>query len=560
MNHHTIGALLIPLCLSCSAATVSLRPGLPALDTPGVPALWQSVADADRGESHMSLEPAAPYRWVFSRGDAIELRGQIGAEAPGTRAMLTVWDWERNPVAQQALAVPCRETIDLEVVGRGTYLLTMDLFSDERCVLRLVRSFGVCPDNRRRREAWLDDLFFVGTCAFPGRQHWSNDFGPAHPPGLSEQESRDLDAEFSARLGLQVVRPDLPVQWAGEDAEMDFSRADASMEAWTSRGFTLGLQVGQPGDWATKEAYTEVTDPKWRYPKREAPTRRYLAECIRRYGPHARFIEAYNETDNLDFWRGTPQEYIDFARWVAEEAAAAAPRVPVANAGYTLILPEWTGLLARELRPLTSMVAYHSHGDVSALDAMRRAMVAVHAAAGYADPVFVNTEMGYAAWRLDVERSQAATAIQKTLHCWARGDRGVLLYCSRDIGGPRLRQGDADWGYLDYYMCPRFMYGAVAAFIDQYAGARFETILSETHPLRAYLFSRGTERLVAVFTTPDITQKVAIESDAESASVLDPMGNATPAADPTRVEVLAGHYPQTIVLQGATEVRLGAGG
>ena len=60
----------------------------------------------------------------------------------------------------------------------------------------------------------------------------------------------------------------------------------------------------------------------------------------------------------------------------------------------------------------------------------------------------------------------AATALQKLLHCWAHGDRGALLFCSRGIGGPRLPQGDADWGYIDYFMCPRFMYGAVAAFID----------------------------------------------------------------------------------------------
>jgi len=104
------------------------------------------------------------------------------------------------------------------------------------------------------------------------------------------------------------------------------------------------------------------------------------------------------------------------------------------------------------------------------------------------------------------------------------------------------------------------MYGAVAAFIDTYAGAQFERVLTEAHPLRAYLFRRGDEYLVSAFTTPDITQRITIVSDATEATVVDPMGNASSAADPRRVEIGAGHYPKTVVLSGASEVNLGPGG
>jgi len=182
-------------------------------------------------------------------------------------------------------------------------------------------------------------------------------------------------------------------------------------------------------------------------------------------------------------------------------------------------------------------------------------MRAVHAAAGYTKPSFINTEMGYAAWRLDVERSQAATAIQKLLFCWSHGHRGALLYCSRDIGGPRQRTGDADWGFIDYTMCPRFAYGALAAFIDTYAGARFDSALTETQHLRAYLFRADGALIAGVYTPYDGTQALTLTSDATGAELVDPMGNRTALPSPERVEIEAGYHPLAVVFRGATKVR-----
>lgn len=534
---------------------LSLRPGMPALEDPGVPRLYEPVPDADRMEPNLTLEPPVPYRWVVGVGEEFRVRVAGTAEAAGERAVLTVWDWEVRPAAQVRFEVPFAETVPFQAEGRGTYLLTLDLFAEGRCAARLARSFSVCPPNLDRRKAWRADEFFLGTCAFPGRQHWRTEWGLPTPPGLSEQESRELDAELSARLGLQVVRPDLPVEWAGEDAPLDFTRADASMAAWTSRGFKLDLQVGLPGDWAILPEYADVPDPQWRYPKREGPSRKYVAECVQRYAQDAAFIELYNEPDNRDFWRGRPEEYVAWARWAVEEVRRVAPQAVIVNGGYCLIEPEWTGLFARELRGLMDGVAYHSHGDVTALKAIFDALRAVHAAAGYDPPTFLNTEMGYAAWRLDMERYQAATALQKILYCWAHGHRGALLYCSRDLGGPRLRPGNPDWGYVDYFFCPRFLYGAVAALVDGYAGASFERILHETPQVHAYLFRAEGRLLVAAFTPHDWRQPLTLESDAESAWVVDPMGNATPAAA-GRMEMDVTFYPQTVVLGGASTVRV----
>lgn len=549
------------LCLLAVAAAgaevpVALRPSLPPLAAAGVPALWAGVPDADRtAASGLALTPARPYEWVAEADSPLHLHA--GAERGGDRAVLTFWDWNCQPVAQRRLTVPGGEDLAVTVGGRGTYLLTLDVFAADECKGRLTRSFSVCPSNLARREQWRAGEFVVGTCSFPGRQHWRNDFGPAHPPGLSEQASRELDADLSARLGMVLVRPDLPGSWPAADKALDFSRADEALAAFTSRGFRLMLQVGFPQetDWTLQPQYAGVTDPKWRYPRREEVVRPYVEAVAARYGGQADFVELWNEPDNADFWRGTVAEFIDTHRWMAEAVRKGCPQATILTGGLCLMDPEHTGQIAAGVRPWVNAVGYHSHGGVDNLVAAMTAMRALHAAAGYDKPIFVNTEMGFANWRLDMERTSAATAVQKLLYCWAHGNRGALLYCSRDIGGPR---SSGDWGYLDYFMCPRFTYGAVAAFIDCYAGGRFAAALREANGLYVYEFRRGEERLVSYFTGGGDSRPLTLRTDAKSGQLLDPMGNASeaPLAE-GKVRLTAGLYPQTVVLEGAAKVEVG---
>lgn len=543
------------VCSAVGKPELVLRPGLAAIQSPRLPRLYEAVPDADRMEPNLTLDPPAPFQWVFDEGEPFRINVAGSAKAAGDQAVLTAWDWEVRPVAQLRFAIPFAEAVNIQVEGRGTYLLSLDLFAGGSCVARLVRSFSVCPSNLERRKDWAKEEFFVGTCAFPGRQHWRNEFGMATPPGLSQQESRELDAELSARLGLQVVRPDLPVEWVGEEAPLDFSKADTALEAWTSRGFKLDLQLWMPGDWAILPEYANVPDPKWRYPKREGPCRKYVSECVKRYGSQAAFIELNNEPDIRDFWRGRPEQYVEWARWAIEEIRQVAPQIMVVNGGYSFNQPELTGFFARELRGWIDGAAYHAHGMLKNLEDRFDTMRALQAALDWKNPIFLNTEMGYAAWRLDIERTQAATAAQKVFYCWAHRHRGALLYCSRDVGGPRLRPDDPDWGYLDYFFCPRFIYGALAALINRYAGAHFESILQETDHLHAYLFSAEGKRLVAAFVPYDGRRSLTLESDAFAVQIVDPMGNATPTP-PGRVSIDVTFYPQTIVLEGATTVQV----
>lgn len=540
--------LLLALC-SALAGPVHLTPGLPAIRAAAAP-LYAVIPDADRLPDGPRITPPEVCDWI-GQPDG-EFRLTIHAAAAGAdTALLTVWNWRNQAVWEQRWPLPCDEAVTYRVAGRGTWLLTLDTLAEGRPVARQARAIAAVADNTAARERWASDQYRLGICAFPGRLHWTNDFGHATPPGLDEAAARLREAALMARAGFTIVRPDVPVDWRAESQPPDFSRMDAAVQPWLDHGFRLMLQTTRPGDWAILEPYANVTDPKWRYPKRLAPTVKLNVEVARRYRDQTEFIELMNEPDNPDFWMGTVDEYLELLQALVPALRQAAPGVPLATGSYTLIEPVETGLQAVGERPLVDLVAYHSHGDVEKLDAMFSAMQAVHAAAGYQQPVWWNTEMGSAAWRLDQEMVQAQVCTQKLLYCWATGHRGALLYCSRETGGPRL--GHADYGILDHFLSPRFLYGTCAGMVETLAGARFEQALPQAGARYAYVFRKEGGLVVAAFMGNRQPGRLRLSSDATRAVVIDTMGNRTPVAG-GEVELSFDGYPAYVELVGATRV------
>jgi hypothetical protein len=180
---------------------------------------------------------------------------------------------------------------------------------------------------------------------------------------------------------------------------------------------------------------------------------------------------------------------------------------------------------------------------------------------GYDQPRFANTEMGLAMPYVERESAAAAIILQKLLYCWAHGDEGVLLYSSREpvYGNPELCRRQWGWhtpdyGFVDYFFCPRPVYGAASALLDWYAGARFERILHESDHFHAYAFREGDRRLVAFFA---LGEPVSVTlAGGSPACLIDPMGNATPLPDARNVRAQAGTYPQTVLFDSPEPVRL----
>lgn len=541
--------------------TVNLRPDAKPIAGPGVPSLTENPPDADlAGGESLSIEPAIPYRWVASPGQVIKLTVRA-VPAEGTdRAVLTVWDWENRPVAQRRFDVPFAGVVEFRASGRGTYVLTLDGMCGEECRMRLVRSFSVCPSNQEKRPLWKDSGFWVGQCSFPGWHDRQMKGRPVNPPGLSADDSRELEADLVARMGVQVARINLVVRRRDpEGMDLDFSLADKCVEAYVSRGLKLNVQLFNPyGKWPgpVLDKYFNAK-PGIIYPLKEEPYRHYIRETAARYAKHAVFFQIGNEPGNPHQYGGTAEEFIDQIIQAADEIRRAAPGIPITNGGYCFD-NEDTQRVIEGIRGLTDFASYHWHGDLPYMKRFWAGINRLHRKAGYTGVRYANTEMGHIIPAVGDERKHAVVEMQKLLYCWAHGHIGVLLYSSRELWWPRQYSYDglSDYGFVDYFFCPRFAYGAASAFLDYYAGFRFDRILRESDNLHAYQFRSGKRRLVAVFAV-NSPETITLRTDARSAVLIDPMGNASPIADPKSITVQAGEYPQTVALEEACRVELG---
>jgi len=510
---------------------VSLSPNDERLKVTGVPFLNEDIHEAVSPESGLRLAANQPFAWsaLASDNTSFPVTAHVSTEA-FDHAVLTIWNWQNHPIGQWQIAGGNEERFVFQLESRGTYLLTLDGYRGKECAARLVRSFAVTGDLKQLREVWKDDEFFLGVCTFPGRYHWTIAGSATLPAGITEADARELEASLMDRLGFQVVRTDESMEM-GDRVTLDgpyrfqFDRMDAAVDAYTSRGFSLALQLMNAPDWATTSECRDVDSSLWRYPKQEEPQRAYTRSLVERYGQSARLVQIFNEPDQVDFWSATPQEYLHHFRFSRKEVRNVLPETPVVNGGLSLADPERSEFLIRELGKELPFIAYHSHGYLAELKEDHETILRMHRDAGLPEPKVINTEMGVDGWRLDQERRKGEILPQKVLYCWASGHTGALLFGSRMTLGPnRVSQ---DFGFLDHWFCPRFVYGSMAALVETLGGATFEKVISEQDGVYIYQFSRGEDTIVAAFSTAE-KQVVSFRKSGSDFSLVDPMGNQTP--------------------------------
>jgi len=552
-------ALLLPAAHG-EVATVS--PDSPILGNIGVPFLHESVPEHRLSGDGLVLVPVGdPYDWIKTgpTTEPFRLRVSVGG-GRFDHGLLTVWNWRNHAVKQWKVGADREEILEIRIEGLGSYLLTFDGWRDGGVGARLIRNLAVTRDLNPARSTWRTDEFFAGICAFPGRYHWTPGGSPALPSGLTEEQARDREAGLIARLGLQVVRTDESLEMgrredeAGhEEYHFDFSRMDAAVAAYTERGFQLALQTMNAADWAVLPRYADQGKNRWRYPHRERPQRAYLSALVKRYAPHTRFVQISNEPDQTGYWSGTTGEFVDQFRFSIDEIRKAAPDLPVTNGGYSLVDEEKCAQVLESIRGLVDFPSYNAHGNLEDYRRSFATMRRLQAKAGDAAARWVNTEAGYSAWRLDQERRQAQVDVQKVLYSWANGHAGILLFCARMTRGPG-RDGDPDFGLLDYQYCPRFAYASVAALAGTLTNTSFRATLVEEGGCHLYCFEGDDGLVLAGFSLEETpgTDSVEVETDAASVVAVDEMGNERAVEASTRLSLSLDAYPRYWILREAT--------
>ncbi len=537
-----------------------LSPDLEAVEAfHPVPPLHEVVPEAKLQDKGVSLTLRTdPYRWTRISPSSDPFQLDISLESKVFDfAILTAWNWHNEPVFQKKIATPGKTPCEISIEGLGTYLLTLDAFRDEEFQNRFIRNIATTKDMKSSQSEWRTDEFFVGICGFPGRYHWKSNGEPNLPGGMTESSARNLEAELMQRLGLQVIRPDESLDMGRRDDGshlFDFTRMDAAVESYTSRGFEIVLQTMNASDWAVLPKYADRGKDRWMFPHQEKPQRAYVRALVERYAPVSRFVQISNEPDQIGYWGGTNEEFVHQFRFTHEEIRDTAPDLPISYGGLSLVDEEKCQYFLNELHDLVDLPTYNAHGDLGSYKRSFETMKRLQANAGDEAKRWVNTETGYSAWRLDQERRQGQIDPQKILYTWSTDHAGILLFCSRMTAGPG-REGTHHFGLLDYQFCPRFVYGSVAALMSTLAGASFDRKVVEAEGAHLYTFRNGDNLILAAFTLAD-EETVMVKTDATEVTFVDEMGNLSPTEATGRMSLSLDGYPRYWILRGASRVEL----
>lgn len=269
-------------------------------------------------------------------------------------------------------------------------------------------------------------------------------------------------------LGLRYIRTGL--NW--EYLEKGPGQWDEARLAWFSQGLDRFAAIGTKIQIllcyttryaAAKDKQDAQNHLDWMFspPDLEA-WRTYVAKLVSLYGDRVSLWEAWNEAD-IDFWRGTVEQYQALLKVTREEVKRGDPSRKVMNSGFAFAWPrngnpiaEIPYRIAKENRDDYDIFAYHLHHTFGEFRSIVEGWLADVRKEGGNPPLLFNE----CAVNLDVfgERGQAEQLPKKLLFAWSQGAIGFFWY--NLTGGERRPSPgfDRNWGLMTEDFHPRAVF------------------------------------------------------------------------------------------------------
>lgn len=337
-------------------------------------------------------------------------------------------------------------------------------------------------------------------------------------------------------------------EWAVAEPERGkFTWFDRELTALRSRGLSvLGVFARTPR-WAGEDPSGQPSDPFSWPPARMADFTNYVRQVTAHYKGQIPAYEIWSEPWSRSAWMGTPEKYAELAKAAVPAAKAGDPAAKLIGGSFWVPRPEFTDrVLAKGLLPAVDGISHHQYteGETVSFDHGKRDQVstwyeALHGkltlAGGKFEPIW-NTEGGtsspsYYSWLGADEQSRAAArTVAKTLILnKAAGVSHYFYYHLWQEGGAaRLFDGAMtdNLALLDYDGSGKPGLGAYAACAQSLEGAAPAGRV-ETEKLKAYVFHRGDDSIVAVWSPAALTNtlELGLKLDARALRALDLMGN-----------------------------------
>jgi len=399
------------------------------------------------------------------------------------------------------------------------------------------------------------DVASFGVVSEPGSNEPDEDsFFGDHP-----EAGRGNYIEQAGRLGVKWARCHDMIQstrWSRvQPTEDDWAfQGEESVDRCLAAGMhVLGVLFATP-PWAVD---TTVGSPSGNYragpPRDMDQYREYVRRTVERYRGRIRYWEVWNEPDASNFWKGTPEQYVELLRATREVAKAADPDcVIIGGGGLHYSLKDWVeaaadaGMLAS-----CDWLSYHSYVPVdepaeAMLDNVRyfQDLLARHgrtdiplvcSEGGVTDTTFYEgldfDELPPARVRPPMSwRRGACRLVQVAALEMAEGVRKRFYYYHKPPPVPRAY---FDYSALEVNGAPRPKLMAWVAMERQLRGLSLARRV-DGDGWRAIVFE-GAARTVAVAWADDDATATLPGALPEDAVLTDLMGVATPALEDGRV-------------------------
>ena len=378
------------------------------------------------------------------------------------------------------------------------------------------------------------------------------------------RRDREAEAEGAAAIGVKLLRTGYT--WESLEpspGEFRFDRLDDLMALNAKYGMEHICMVAYTPAWAANpELVKNAKD--WNEWNKSAPDPDALEKFVGKFAEHykgkIRFYEFWNEPD-LDFWRGTADEYLECLKRVSRALRRTDPEAKLITGGFAFAAEHpraksnFQDRILREGKDLFDYHGMHQHGDFSEYRKMLDGPLADRRKkTGCADKPLFFTETGFYISNGNYMQ-QAANVIRKIVYAWALGARGYLWFDMRDDG---FLPGYCEHNYglttNDFY--PKEGFAAFNTLNLLLEGARFGGVLTDNPRTTAYWFRRGGDQVVAFWTEGRgaVEEPLTILTDAKEAQKIDLFGNAAPVEIAGgRLTAAAPEYPGFLLLKGAAK-------
>lgn len=349
-----------------------------------------------------------------------------------------------------------------------------------------------------------------------------------------------IEAAAAALSGAKLLRTGYT--WEGierTEGTFDFIDSDRLLELNHSLGMEHMFLIGYTPYFAARPETRNTGD--WNDWNKSVPDDRKLEIFCQKLAEHyrgkIRFYEFWNEPD-LEFWRGSLEEYLDRLQTVYRTIKKTDPEAFVISGGIASDLPRskagfHKGLVAKG-QEYFDFHGYHQHGDFATYERILAGPVAEYRKQLRSRKPLFFTETGFYISNGNYMQ-QAINVVKKIVHARVLGARGYIWFDLRDDG---FLPGycEHNYGLLTHDWFPKEGYAAYNTVNLQLARARRGGTLLKNDRTTAHWFRDGGDQVVVIWKTnvKGVEEPLTIRTDAAAARWIDIMGNPMP------VEVIAG--------------------